>query len=324
MLKNIPKELIERINTIYSKEELEIIEKWFNCEKRKTSFRINTLKTTDKEILEILKNKNLEIQKIDFLKNWYFLLNWNEKDLWDLDVFKQWKIYMQSISSQIPVDFLDIKDFNKILDITASPWWKTSQASAILKNTWEIVAVDNNQIRIDKLNFTIKRQSCRNVNIIKWDARLFLQKNKNFIDYFDHIIADLPCSAEWKININKEKSFSFWNTWVIKKNYNIQKDILKSILPALKNNWTLIYSTCTLAPEENEAVVHMLLSNFPELQIVDLNLDYKYSKKWISSFWKNVYRKDINKSIRILPSEESEWFFIAKFKKIKKNLIQWI
>lgn len=317
MKMKLPLELVYRLNEIYTKEELEIIQRWFECESRKTSFRVNMLKSTDKEVLDVLKSNNLEVKKVDFLKHWYILLNWKEKDLWALDIFKQWKIYVQSISSQIPVDILNINDFNKILDITASPGWKTSQASALLKNTWEIVAVDNNQIRIDKLNFTLKRQWCRNVNVIKSDAKLIWNKEEDYKEYFDIIIADLPCSAEWKININKEKSYWFWKTGLIKKNYYIQTDILKSIIPLLKNNWTLVYSTCTLAPEENEEIVHMLLSNYPELQIQDINIDYEYSKKWLSWFWKHVYRKDVSKAIRILPSEESEWFFVAKFKKIK-------
>jgi 16S rRNA C967 or C1407 C5-methylase (RsmB/RsmF family) len=259
------------------------------------------------------------VKKVDFLKHGYILENGDKNDLWALDIFKQWKIYLQSISSQIPVDMLDLNDFNKVLDVTAAPGWKTSQASAILKNTWEITAVDNNQIRIDKLNFTLKKQWCRNVDVIKSDARLLLKKNEEYMWYFDHIIADLPCSAEWKINVHKEKSYGFWALPVIKKNYHLQKDILKSILPLLKNNWTIIYSTCTLAPEENEAVVHMLLSNFPELQMQEMKLKSPYVKAWISSFWKNVYRKDVTKSIRILPSDETEWFFIAKFKKVKKD-----
>lgn len=322
MKEKLQQELIDRLSEIYTKDELKIIESGFNCEARNPSFRINTLKATTKEILDALKEVNLEVKKVDFLKNWYILLNGQEKDLWDLDLYKQGKIYMQSISSQLPVDLLDIEDFNKILDITAAPGWKTSQASALLKNTWEVIANDNNQIRIDKLNFTLKKQWCKNVKVIKTDARLIAEKNPDdeennwYINYFNHIIADLPCSAEWKINLHKEKSYWFWNLWVVKRNFKLQKQILNSIIPMLKVGWTLMYSTCTLAPEENEAVVHMLLSLYPELEIQDINIDYKYIKDWIKWFWKHVYRKDVIKSKRILPSEETEWFFIAKFKKV--------
>lgn len=322
MNNKLPKELIDRLKKIYTKEELDIIESGFNCEHRNPSFRINTLKTTTKEILEALKVANLEVEKVKFLKNWYILLNWEEKDLWELDFYKQWKIYMQSISSQLPVDLLDIADFHKVLDITAAPGGKTSQASALLKNTWEVIANDNNQIRIDKLNFTLNKQGCKNVKVIKTDARLIAEKNpdneenKWYKNYFNHIIADLPCSAEWKINLNKEKTYWFWNLWVVKRNFKLQKEILNSIIPMLRVNWTLMYSTCTLAPEENEAVVHMILSLYPDLELQDINIDYKYSKDWIKWFWKHVYRKDITKTLRILPSEESEGFFVAKFIKI--------
>ena len=322
MNNKLPQELIDRLEEIYTKEELKIIESGFNCEARKPSFRINTLKTTTKEVLDALKEANLEVEKVKFLKNWYILLNGQEKDLWDLDFYKQGKIYMQSISSQLPVDLLDIADFHKVLDITAAPGWKTSQASALLKNTWEVIANDNNQIRIDKLNFTLNKQGCKNVKVIKTDARLIAEKNENneeqsgYINYFNHIIADLPCSAEWKINVNKEKTYWFWNLWVVKRNFKLQKEILNSIIPMLRVNWTLMYSTCTLAPEENEAVVHMILSLYPDLELVDTNIDYKYAKNGIKGFWKHVYRKDVTKCIRILPSEEAEGFFVAKFRKI--------
>lgn len=319
----IPKELNDRLNEIYTKDELKIIESGFNCEHRNPTFRINTLKTSTKEILSALKEANLEVKKVKFLKNWYVLLNWKEKDLWELDFYKQGKIYMQSISSQLPVDLLDIADFHKVLDITAAPGWKTSQVSALLKNTWEIVANDNNSIRIDKLNYTLKKQGCKNVKVIKTDARLIVEKNidedgesKLYKNYFNHIIADLPCSAEWKINLHKEKTFWFWNLGVVKRNFKLQKEILNSIIPMLRIGGTLMYSTCTLAPEENEAVVHMILSLYPDLELQDINIDYKYAINWIKWFWKHVYRKDVSKSLRILPSEETEWFFIAKFKKV--------
>ncbi len=311
----LPLELQNRLNEIYTKAELEIIDSAFNSEKRTTSFRVNTLKTTNKELEKELQENWLEYKKVDFLKNWYILINGTEKDLWDLDIFKQGKIYLQSVSSQLSVNVLDLKDFDKVLDVTAAPGWKTSQASAILKNTWEIVANDNNSIRIDKLNFTLKRQWCRNVNVIKTDARLIWEKNPEYIEYFDKIIADLPCSAEWKINLNKEKSYSYWNMWVVKRNFKLQKEIIKSVIPLLKSGWELVYSTCTLAPEENEAMVHMILSCYPELEIVDMNISWEYIKPWLSWFWKHVYRKDVTKSIRVLPSTETEWFFVAKFKK---------
>ncbi len=303
---------LEKLKKIYNQNDFEICKKWFEIEKRKTSFRINTLKSDEKEILDILQKNNLEVEKIDFLKNAYILKNGREKDLWDLDIFKEWKIYLQSVSSQIPVDFLDLNSGDKVLDITASPWGKTTQAQAILKNSWEIFAVDNNQIRIEKLKFTIDRQGTKNIKVFKNDAT----KIKFEENFFDKIIADLPCSAEWKFLKNSEKSFGYWKEEVVKKNAKLQKEILKNIVPFLKSGWQLIYSTCTISPEENEDIVHFLLCNFKELELENLNFDFEFARNGILNFENKFFKKEIaQKAKRILPSEKSEGFFIAKFTK---------
>lgn len=309
---------LEKLEKIYDKNDFEICKKWFETEKRKTCFRINILESNQKEIFEILEKNNLKAKKIDFLKNAYFLENGKEKDLWDLDIFKDWKIYLQSLSSQIPVDFLNLNENEKILDITASPWWKTSQAQAIIWNSWKILAIDNNQIRIDKLNFTLKRQKVKNVEVLKTDATNFLENYPKYENYFDKIIADLPCSSEWKFLKNKEKSFAYWKDEVVFKNAKLQKQILKNVIPMLKNGWELVYSTCTISPEENEDIVHFLLCNFKDLKLEKIDFDYKFARNWLANFWKKSFKKEIANSVkRILPSLESEWFFIAKFKKIK-------
>lgn len=307
---------IEKLSNIYNKEDFELCVNAFKIEKRKTCFRVNTLKTNNSEIEKILKENNIWFQKVDFLENTYFLeKKFTEKDLWNLDIFEKWFIYLQSLSSQLPVSVLDLQNWDKVLDITAAPGWKTSQAAAIMKNTWEIIANDNNAIRIDKLDFTLKRQGVKNVKTIKNDARKIWEFNPDFSEYFDKIIADLPCSAEWKFNEKIEKSHAYWSQLVVNKNYKLQKQIIQNTIPLLKKWWELVYSTCTISPEENEAICHMIMCNFSEMEIVDININYKYSRNWIKNFENKIFKNEIEKSIRILPSEETEWFFIAKFKK---------
>jgi len=317
MRKILNKEFINKLEQIYSSDDLIIIENWFSIEKRKTTFRVNTLKTTNEEIEKILKENNINFEKVVFLKNAYILGDSKESDLWGLDIFKNGYIYLQSLSSQIPVEILDINENDRILDITAAPGWKTSQAAAKMNNIWEIIANDNNAIRIDKLKFTIERQWAKNVKIIKNDARNIGKFFPEYLNYFDKIIADLPCSAEWKFNINNEKSYAYWSQNIVNKNYKLQKEIIQNTIELLKDNWELVYSTCTISPEENEAIVHMILWNYPEMKLQEIKLDYKYARKWINKINDKVYRKEVEKTIRILPSIESEWFFIAKFKKIK-------
>lgn len=331
MMKKLDKQFLDRLKLIYTKEELLVLEKGFLINKRKPAFRVNTIKTTDKEVEEFFEKSNLDIEKYAWLNHAYILTNGTEKDLWDTKLNMEWKIYVQWISSQIPVNFMDLEDNYKVLDLTASPGSKTTQISAKMSNKWEIIACDLNQIRIDKLNFTIKRQWAKNVTVIKTDSRFLKNINntedKEFDDlpvltpwYFDSIILDAPCSSEWRINLNYEKIWNNWTLWNVKRNYKIQRDMLRNNLDLLKLWWELIYSTCTLSPEENEWIIHFLLCNFPELEIVDLssNSKIKNSKRWMLSFWATVYKKDVEKSLRIIPSEESEGFFVAKL--IKKSI----
>lgn len=310
----LDKRFWQRMENIYPSIDIDIIKKWFNSKKRKVSFRINRLKTDWDDVLDVLKEIWLSYSKVDYLDDAYILDNWTEKDLWDLSIFKDWKIYLQSIASQIPVNFLDLKNGDNVLDVTAAPWSKTSQIASILDNSWEIIANDNNAIRIDKLKFTLERQWVKNTKVIKTDATKLSLIYKEYS--FDKIVADLPCSAEWRINLNNEKSYSFWNEANIKRNYIVQKEILKNIVNLLKVGWILVYSTCTIAPEENEAIVHFLLSNFKCLEIEPITLDYKYIRKWVTKFWDKVYNKKVENSLRCLPSEDTEWFFVAKFRKI--------
>lgn len=327
MFEKLPQKFREKLEIIYTSDELNIIKKWYFLEKRPVTFRVNTLKSSHEEIENILTAKNIPFEKIPYLSNWYKLLEWKEKDLWDLKIFSEGKIYLQWITSQLIWEVVrnNIKNQDiKVLDVTAAPGGKTSHISALLENNWEIVANELNAIRLEKLNFTIKRQGCVNVRVVKWDAKNLKDIYK--VWYFDIIIADLPCSAEWRVNLNNEKSYGFLEkTWVNESNYKIQKDILKETVELLKVWWVLIYSTCTLDPRENEWIVHFLLSNYKDLQIETIENIFedeyikKYVKSGVKSFGKYIYSNQVVKSVRILPSEETEWFFIAKFKKYGIN-----
>ncbi len=316
-MKKLDKNFLEKLKLIYSKEELNKIEKWFNT-KRKTTFRLNSCKN-DFNALDELKSYWYKLKKISFLKDAYFIEEiWNIK-LSETKSFKNGYIYVQWITSQIPAFLIDIEKSNNILDLTAAPGWKTTQIACIYPET-KIYANELNKIRFDKLAYTIKKQGVKNIELLNLDAR---ELKKEFSsNFFDIIIADLPCSAEGRINLEKEKSYKYLEkSWINKRNYKLQQDILKNTINLLKTWWELIYSTCTLDPLENEGIVHYLLINFPELEIVDIweyfNQEWlkEISKKWIISYKKYIFKKEVSKSIRLLPSEISEWFFIAKFRK---------
>lgn len=326
MEKTLPQAFWNRIEKIYSKEDIETIKKGYNIEKRKTSFRVNTIKNTEEVAIETLTGLGIKTTKVPYLENCYTLDEGTEKDLWETELFEKGKIYIQQISSQIPVQFMDLQEGEKVLDATAAPWSKTSQIAALTNNKSEIIAIDNNAIRIDKLNYTLKKQGVKNAVVMKTDARKIHVPLGEYLtqlgwseddtkEYFDKILLDSPCTAEGRFNLNKEKSFGFWNETIFKKAYRLSKSILEEIIPMLKVGGTLVYSTCTLAPEENEAITHFILSNYPEMQIEEISIDSENMRPGIKSYGKAIYRSDVTKTIRCLPSEETEGFYIAKFTK---------
>lgn len=311
---------VTTLNSLYSKEELKIIEDWFLTQKRLTSFRINTLIPQSNEVREILAKNDIAIIENPWLEKSYRLTKLeDEKKLWSLDLIKRGLIYIQGISSQIPVQSLHIADWMNVLDLAAAPGGKTSQIADRLHNTGKIIALDNNQIRMDKLDFTLKRQWVKNTQTLKIDARSYSEAHQS--ELFDVLLFDAPCSAEWRINLENEKSYSFISEANNKKYYKLQKEILRKNISLLKDEWQLVYSTCTLSPIENESIVHFLLCNYPELEIVDIDPEIFWElviKPGITHTWNTAFKKEVSQSIRILPSEKTEWFFIAKF--LKKSL----
>lgn len=137
---------------------------------------------------------------------------------------------------------------------------------------------------------------------------------------FDRILLDAPCSAEGRIALDNEKTYGFWSLDNIQKKAALQSELLAMAFARLESGGTLVYSTCTLAPEENEGVISGFLSNHLDaiLEPIDIGLS---GRSWwtpgLTSFGRNTqYSDELLKTVRILPSDETEGFYIAKIRKI--------
>ncbi len=318
MQNKLPKAFYDRISQIYSKQDQEILLSGFETSKRPVYFRINCIKSSREEVEEALKKSWLPFVKDTNLEHGYFLSEWKERDLWDLPLYKEGKIYVQSFSSQLPVQFMELQWWENVLDLTAAPGWKTGQISERVWVSGSVIALENNAIRLEKMKYNLEKLGCANVESIYMDASEIplnpsLLKGKEL--QFDAILFDAPCSSEWKINFHMPKTYEGWDEKYFSFNYKRQKKIIEKNIGLLKSWWVLIYSTCTLAPEENEGIVHFLLCGFPELTLEDISFEYQYKRPWIKKFWKYIYKSEIEKCIRILPNPQSEGFFVAKLRK---------
>ena len=307
----ILEKFFERLNKIYSPADVKITMEWFNSE-RITSFRVNTIKSNNKEIEKFLSSNKIDFKKIDFIENVYILDKKDEFFIKWSRIFYDGKIYLQGIASLIPAIVLNPIAWDKVLDVTASPGSKTTQICAMMWNKWEIIAAEKNQIRFDKLNYNLNIQWCNITESIKMDSLNLKDKFKNW--YFNKILFDAPCSAEWRINLWNEKSYGFWTLENISNKQKLQLEIFESILPLLASNWEIVYSTCTIAPEENEEVVNAICEKY-SLVIEEIDFKFEYRRPGLTEFNEKKYNNEMEKTLRILPSNLSEWFFIAKLRK---------
>jgi len=217
------------------------------------SIRINTLKGNEKEIISRLKGRGIKLEKIAFLKYGY----WADADfsLASTEEYLQGFFYIQEAASQMAVEWLGPKEGELILDCCASPGGKTSQIAQHMNNKGTLIALDIGQ-RIEKLRNNLERLGVENCIIYQQDARYFeLPKGIKA----DKMLLDVPCSGNYAIEKDWYKKRTIKD---IRTSSRLQKEIVRGAIHNLKKGGTLVYSTCSLEPEEDEEIVEWVCKEF--------------------------------------------------------------
>jgi NOL1/NOP2/sun family putative RNA methylase len=226
--------------------------------------------------------------------------------------------YVQEISSMLPILALEPGEDDIFLDLCASPGSKTTQACAIMKNKGLIIGNDKSLDRIRILNSNLERCGVMNIIITKKDGvQLCERLLKKSSLRFDKILVDAPCSGEGTLR-KSPKTFLIWNKKMIEKLSRIQKKLAGEALKVLNIGGEMVYSTCTLSPEENEEVVDYLYKNF-DIEIVDIKNkigEMLKIRQGINKWEGKIYNSEVKKCIRLYPQDNNtDGFFLAKIKK---------
>ena len=206
---------------------------------------------------------------------------------------------------------------DKVCDLTAAPGSKTTQIAAMMNNTGEIVANDRSKIRLGKLVANLKLQGVTNVR-----TRLSAGEDlwKKFPEYFDRVLVDAPCSLEGRFEAGNEKSFGDWSLRKVGFLSAIQCHLLRSAVTMTKPGGVIVYSTCTLSPEENEQVIDWLIAKEPGVVVVEpIDLPLENLQPGITHWEQKEFSPQVRATIRILPSELLEGFYVAKLRKQQSN-----
>ncbi len=193
----------------------------------------------------------------------------------------------------------------------AAPGSKTTQLAAMMQNTGVLIANDLQGSRLKALGINLRRCGTTNTMVTQMPGNYF-KKHK---ERYDSILVDAPCSGTGTIR-RSLKTLQMWSPNLVRKMRGIQKQLLLSAYEALKPGGLLIYSTCTLEPEEDEGMVGYLLDNC-DLETEEIKLDIVRSNP-ITEWEGKEFNKGVEKCLRIYPQDnDTEGFFVAKMRKKK-------
>ncbi len=258
------------------------------------AIRVNTLKITPEKLKERLEKKHVTLEKIPFTKNGYYVKS--KFNLVSSPEYLLGLFYIQDPAAQLPVEVLNPKSLT--LDCCAAPGGKTTQIAEYVP----VIALDSNKERVTALEFNLERIGIRNCIVYLMDLRDVKKK-------FDYILLDAPCSGNYTL---EENWFNKNSLKRIQDRSRLQKELISHALSILNPNGVLVYSTCSLEPEEDEEVIQFALDNFKvKLEKIDCIGDNGLTK-----FEFTKYHDSMKYCRRLWPHKTNTiGFFIARLRK---------
>lgn len=285
-LYSMPEWLIEELLKEYSLQEVEEICRFSN-KKPKTTIRVNTLKISQEEFVNKLKEREIEFEETEIQS---FINITKVKNIGELDLFKEGIFTVQDLGAGKIGLALNPKSNDKVLDACSAPGGKTTHLAELMNNKGEIIACDIHEHRIKLVEENADRLG---INIIKTqihDATVFKEE---YIEKFDKILLDVPCLG---FGVMKRKPDIKWQRKKedVEEISKIQFNILYSCSKYLKTGGELVYSTCSILKNENENIINKWLNTVNVENRREYNIEFEE---------------------KILPSKNSDGFYICKIRK---------
>jgi len=276
------------------------------------SIRVNTLKMSVQEFVRRME-KDWKLTPVPWCKEGFFLEYRHEEryDIGNLPEHQLGFMYVQDAASMIPPVVLAPQPGEIVLDMCAAPGSKTSQIAAMMQNTGVVVANDVAGSRLKPLGLNLQRSGIANTIVT-------LRANRYFTPIFDKVLIDAPCSGTGTIR-RSLKTLQMWSPGLISRLISEQRKLIEQGHGVLKPGGTLVYSTCTQEPEENEGLISWFLERHPDMELLPIDLDIKRSEP-ILAFEGREFSPEVKKCLRIYPQDnDTEGFFVAKLRKKEEH-----
>ena len=231
-----------------------------NNEKPFLTLKMNSTKVTHEEFKALLNSVNLKFVQGKYLPDFFKLQNLTNITAWDY--YNNGYFDVQDESAGLACKLLDLKPGLRVLDMCAAPGGKTSYIASLMNDQGEIVALDRYESRLQLLIKNMKRLGFRSVRPIVMNAMEYNRKD------FDRILVDAPCSGtgtfskkpdiKWKIDLLD-----------IRKLSELQYELLTKASTLIKKDGIIVYSTCSIEPEENFEIISRFLANNTNFKLLD-------------------------------------------------------
>ena len=253
IIKNIeiPSFLCEYLQKQYGKTAEKIVA-GYACI-RPVTLRINTLKSTSHEVGTELGQLGISYERVSWYKDALILRDVREDTVRQTDLYREGRIYLQSLSSMLPPLYLAPQEDENFLDMTAAPGGKTTELVALSNGQALITACEKDKIRFDRLSYNVRVQGAGRVNLLNEDAL----KLNDFLR-FDKILLDAPCSGSGTLNPTSPIKIS---EKLIQNCAALQEKLLLKGIKLLRKGGTLLYSTCSILAQENDEVLKRVLAH---------------------------------------------------------------
>ncbi|MGJ3253735.1 MAG: 16S rRNA (cytosine(967)-C(5))-methyltransferase [Elainellaceae cyanobacterium] len=243
-----------------SVDETKMLCEWFNRPPT-IDLRINALVTSIQYVETAMQNAGIETRGIAHLPSGLRLMD-RPGNIQQLPGFQDGWWMIQDASAQLVGYLLDPHPGDLVVDACAAPGGKTTHIAEIMGDRGEVWGCDRNPSRLKKLIENVKRLKLTSIRVLAHDSR-HLQK---FIGQADRVLVDVPCSGLGTLHRHADAR---WRQTpdTVRELTQLQTDLLEQASTWIKPGGKLVYSTCTLHPAENEAIIRSFLSQHPGWQI---------------------------------------------------------
>ncbi|WP_338250261.1 RsmB/NOP family class I SAM-dependent RNA methyltransferase [Pyrodictium abyssi] len=267
----LPAWFIRRMRELLGPEEAEELFRAFN-QKPLISVRVNTLKATVEEVVEALRREGKDpvvSKRVPVVVKFQGPFDFDSSPL-----YRGGKMVIQEEASAAASLILDPKPGMTVVDLAAAPGGKTSHMAELMKNHGRIYAFDIDEKRIERMRTILRRMGITIVKIFKMDAR----KAPRVLgeEIADRVMLDAPCTSTGTIAKNPELRWRIREEG-LEEIVQLQREMLEAAARLVKPGGRLLYTTCSLLPEENEGNIKWFLERHPEFRLVPLRGPYDES-----------------------------------------------